>query len=196
VLLSAAARREDGAVELTGKPKRAVARKAFITLLNDGLVEEVPALVRARAGRRRRSGGRIQARVREDEHARNLRATSASSSRSRFFVNTVGTHTGSSTPLNPRTSDRGDCNATAPLTALRADGVERLQQKRSQQPLRRDRRPSIRRVESRKFSVEGGKHFVDDTADQAQRMVPPPAWNQIRSSMSSVHHTFFSSLLV
>src|ERR1700716_695655 len=30
--------------------------------------------------------------------ARNLRATSASSSRSRFFVNTVGTHTGSSTP--------------------------------------------------------------------------------------------------
>jgi hypothetical protein len=27
-------------------------------------------------------------------------------------------------------------------------------------------------------------------------MVPPPAWNQIRSSMSSVHHTFFSSLLV
>jgi hypothetical protein len=30
--------------------------------------------------------------------ARNLCATSASSSRSRFFVNTVGTHTGSSTP--------------------------------------------------------------------------------------------------
>src|SRR5262249_18006540 len=81
---------------------------------------------------------------------------------------------------------------------------------------------SIRRVESRKFSVEGGKHFVDDNADQAQRMVPrhpllevhireqftrphirtahrclplfpPPAWNQIRSSMSAVH--FFSSLL-
>src|SRR5215472_11478870 len=34
--------------------------------------------------------------------ARNLCATSASSSRSRFFVNTVGTHTGSSTPSPPK----------------------------------------------------------------------------------------------
>ena len=43
VLLSAAAQRQDGVIELTGKPKPAVARKALITLLNDGLVEEVPA---------------------------------------------------------------------------------------------------------------------------------------------------------
>jgi hypothetical protein len=43
VLLSAAAQRQDGAIELTGKPKPAVARKALITLLADGLVEEVPA---------------------------------------------------------------------------------------------------------------------------------------------------------
>jgi hypothetical protein len=43
VLLSAAARREDGAVELTGKPKRAVGTKALTRLLSDGLVEEVPA---------------------------------------------------------------------------------------------------------------------------------------------------------
>ena len=43
VLLSAAAQRQDGAIELTGKPKPAVARKALITLLTDGLVEEVPA---------------------------------------------------------------------------------------------------------------------------------------------------------
>ena len=43
MLLSAAARREDGAVELTGKPKPAIARKALTTLLTDGLVEEVPA---------------------------------------------------------------------------------------------------------------------------------------------------------
>ncbi len=43
VLLSAAAQRQDGAIELTGKPKPAVARKALTTLLTDGLVEEVPA---------------------------------------------------------------------------------------------------------------------------------------------------------
>ena len=43
VLLSAAAQREDGAVDLTGKPKRAVANKAVTRLLNDGLVEEVAA---------------------------------------------------------------------------------------------------------------------------------------------------------
>jgi hypothetical protein len=43
VLLSAAAQREDGAIELTGKPKRAVANKAVTKLLNVGLVEEVAA---------------------------------------------------------------------------------------------------------------------------------------------------------
>jgi hypothetical protein len=43
VLLSAAAQRENGGIELTGKPKRAVANRAVRRLLNDGLVEEVPA---------------------------------------------------------------------------------------------------------------------------------------------------------
>ena len=43
VLLSAAAQRQDGVIELTGKPKPAVARNALITLLTEGLVEEVPA---------------------------------------------------------------------------------------------------------------------------------------------------------
>ena len=42
VLLSAAAQRQDGVIELMGKPKPAVARKALITLLTEGLVEEVP----------------------------------------------------------------------------------------------------------------------------------------------------------
>jgi hypothetical protein len=55
VLLSAAAQRQDGAIELTGKPKPAVARKAFITLLTDGLVEEVPA------------GGTLPVRRRDDD---------------------------------------------------------------------------------------------------------------------------------
>ncbi len=43
VLLSAAAQRQDGVIELTGKPKPAAARNALITLLTEGLVEEVPA---------------------------------------------------------------------------------------------------------------------------------------------------------
>jgi hypothetical protein len=41
VLLSTASQREDGAVELTGKPTRAVANKVLTRLLSDGLVEEV-----------------------------------------------------------------------------------------------------------------------------------------------------------
>jgi hypothetical protein len=40
VLLSAASRREDRAIDLAGNPK---GRKAVTSLLNDGLVEEVPA---------------------------------------------------------------------------------------------------------------------------------------------------------
>jgi Protein of unknown function (DUF3489) len=43
VLLSTASQREDGAAELTGKPKRAVANKVLTRLLSDGLVEEVAA---------------------------------------------------------------------------------------------------------------------------------------------------------
>jgi Protein of unknown function (DUF3489) len=43
VLLSAAAQRTDGAVELTGNRKGAVAKKVITNLLNDGLVEEVAA---------------------------------------------------------------------------------------------------------------------------------------------------------
>jgi hypothetical protein len=43
VLLSVAAQREDGVVELTGKPKRVVANKVLTRLLSDGLVEEVAA---------------------------------------------------------------------------------------------------------------------------------------------------------
>ena len=52
VLLSAAAQRQDGVIELTGKPKPAVARKALITLLTDSLVEEVPAGGTLPGGRR------------------------------------------------------------------------------------------------------------------------------------------------
>ena len=43
VLLSAAAQRQDGAIDLAGGPKGGLARKAISKLLTDGLVEEVPA---------------------------------------------------------------------------------------------------------------------------------------------------------
>jgi hypothetical protein len=43
VLLSAAAQRTDGGVELTGNRKGAVAKRVITNLLNDGLVEQVPA---------------------------------------------------------------------------------------------------------------------------------------------------------
>ncbi len=42
-LLSAAAQREDGAIELAESPKGGLAKKAIGKLLTDGLVEEVPA---------------------------------------------------------------------------------------------------------------------------------------------------------
>ena len=46
VLLSAAAQRQDGVIELTGKPKPAVARKVLITLLTEGFaVFERPSYV-------------------------------------------------------------------------------------------------------------------------------------------------------
>src|ERR1700704_1740879 len=103
--------------------------------------------------------------------ARNFRATSASSSRSRFFVNTVGTHTGSSTPRPDEPTIEQIVMQLFHQLAFRADGVERLQQKRPQQPLRRDRRSSLLRVKLRKFTVQCGKHFIDNTTDQPQRMV-------------------------
>jgi hypothetical protein len=43
VLLSAAAQREDGAIDLAESPKGGLAKKAIGKLLTDGLVEEVPA---------------------------------------------------------------------------------------------------------------------------------------------------------
>ena len=55
--------------------------------------------------------------------------------------------------------------------AFRADCVKRLQQKRPQKPLRRDRRSPLCRVELRKFTIEVGEHLVNDASDQPQRMV-------------------------
>jgi hypothetical protein len=55
VLLSAAAQREDGAIDIAENPKRGSVKKAIGELLTDGLVEEVPA------------GGLLPARRRDDD---------------------------------------------------------------------------------------------------------------------------------
>ena len=43
MLLSAAAQRDDGAIDIAENPKRGSVKKAIGKLLTDGLVEEVPA---------------------------------------------------------------------------------------------------------------------------------------------------------
>jgi hypothetical protein len=63
VLLTAASQHEDSAIELTGKPKRAVATKALIRLLNDGLVEEVAAGGRVPVWRRDNDQGAFALRI-------------------------------------------------------------------------------------------------------------------------------------
>ncbi len=54
---------------------------------------------------------------------------------------------------------------------LAADRVEQLQQLRTQQLLRGDRRPSRLRVERREQAVHPAKSFIDQGADLAQRMI-------------------------
>src|SRR5262249_25377749 len=104
---------------------------------------------------------------------------------------------------------------------LRADGIERLQQERPQQSLRRDRRPAAVRVRPGKIAVERRQHLVHDRPHQPQRVFgwdallkvnigkqftrplvqtphrclrqPTHTTNHIRSSLSG---GFFSSLLV
>src|SRR5262252_939495 len=103
---------------------------------------------------------------------------------------------------------------------LRADGIERLQQERPQQSLRRDRRPAAVRVRPGKIAVERRQHLVHDRPHQPQRVFgwdallkvnigkqftrplvqtphrclrqPTHTTNHIRSSLSG---GFFSSLL-
>ena len=55
--------------------------------------------------------------------------------------------------------------------ALRADRVERLQQQRPQQPLRRDRLPAERRIKRVELRRERRQRGVDDAADHPQRMI-------------------------
>jgi hypothetical protein len=54
---------------------------------------------------------------------------------------------------------------------LGADRVERLQQQRPQQTLRRNRGTPVLGVEPGELAIQRGKHLVDDQADQPQRMV-------------------------
>ena len=68
VLLSAAAQREDGAVELAGNPKGTVAKKAITKLLNDRLVEEVPAGGTLPVWRRDADRGALGLRITDDKY--------------------------------------------------------------------------------------------------------------------------------
>jgi hypothetical protein len=48
---------------------------------------------------------------------------------------------------------------------LRADGIERLQQKRAQQPLGRDRRPTAVRVSLGKIAIDRCQNLVHHNTD-------------------------------
>lgn len=105
---------------------------------------------------------------------------------------------------------------------LGADRVERLQQERPQQLLRRDRGPPVQRVEPLKLRRQTGQHAVDQRQDRPQRMSGrhlslaahiaeqtfrpsiPPAYQQprpnlphaIESRPDGPGHTFFGSVSV
>jgi hypothetical protein len=77
----------------------------------------------------------------------NLNAISPPRSRSLFLQNTVASHTGSS---GPRPTNQRNNRLLVQLLhqlSFRANGEKRLQQERSQQALRWDRRSSFARVE-------------------------------------------------
>ncbi len=54
---------------------------------------------------------------------------------------------------------------------FRAHRVERLQQQRPQQPLWRDRRPSVSRVKLVEVSRQSVQRFIDQRTDRTQRMI-------------------------
>ena len=54
---------------------------------------------------------------------------------------------------------------------LRADRIERLQQHRPQQLLRRDRGPAAPRIQRRELARKRRKRLVHDAADRPQRMI-------------------------
>src|SRR5512132_3534768 len=59
--------------------------------------------------------------------------------------------------------------------ALGPDRVERLQQHRPQQHLRRDRGPARAPVKRRELAAQSVERLVDDAPDRPQRMIPPDA---------------------
>src|SRR5512146_3387065 len=100
--------------------------------------------------------------------AKNLLAISPPNSRSRFLVNTLTSHTFSSMPDEP--AEQQIVIELFHQLPLRADGVERLQQQRSQQLLRRDRRPANRRIDRLKISVQVGERCINNRPDRPQQM--------------------------
>src|SRR5512133_801621 len=97
---------------------------------------------------------------------KNLLAISPPNSRSRFLVNTVTSHTGSSMPRPTNQRNKQIVVQLLHQLPLRADAVERLQQQPPQQLLRRDRRPADRRIDGREIGVQPGERCIDNRPDR------------------------------
>ena len=134
VLLSAAAQRQDGVIELTGKQKPAVARKALITLLTEGLVEEVPAGGTLPVWRRDDDQGALALRI----TARGLSALGLETSASPHVAVTSGA-----------TEADGDPFADAPSSAM---PTRKASTKRSAAAARKVSRGEVSRREGSKQS--------------------------------------------
>jgi len=103
-------------------------------------------------------------------------AMSALSSRSRFFVNTVGTQTGSSIDRPHEPAEQQVVLHLLHQLRLGADREQDLHQRGPEQAFRRDTRPAVDRVERREIGVEVDERGIDDDLDLAQRgVLPEPA---------------------
>src|SRR5262249_11486996 len=100
----------------------------------------------------------------------NLANTSPFCSRSRFLVNTVGSHTFVGRKSHEPAVQKIVVQLLHQL-AFRPDAVEHLQQQGAQQLLRRDRRTAFARVKPRKATVQLAQHIAHKVPDLPQRMV-------------------------
>jgi hypothetical protein len=101
---------------------------------------------------------------------RKFAAISPFSSRSRFLENTEWSHAASSTP-RPTNQWNNRSNSSSSINC-RSERIEwnACSSIRSQQFLRRDRRPPNRRIKRRKIARQRCQSLVHNHADRAQRM--------------------------
>jgi hypothetical protein len=134
--------------------------------------------------------------------ARNFAATSPSSSRSRFFEKVEWSQAGASAESPTNQAEQEVELEPLHQLAFRADRVERLQQHRPEQHLRRDRRPTrTRHVERVELPGQCLQRLIDDRTDRAQRMIRPNPRLHIdvgkelaRATIRSAHNPLLDSL--